>query len=154
MIADFFTVLSVLAIVAGGLLMAFSAHKPTWLTSWVSAYLVLIVGIIQLGFIVGWRDLREPKTALALLAFMAYNIGNLCVVLGTVLKERTKHYFTVVSSGSVLLAVAMILLLTAVHSAQSSWTLTGLVVLTTVILISMPIGVVLSNRHRKIKTAD
>jgi len=146
--------LSVLAITVGGVLMAFSARKPTWFISWVSAYLVLIVGIVQMGFIVGWQALHEPHATVALLAFCTYNLGNFGVILGTALKHRTTSYFVIVNLGSTLLATAMVLLLAAVRSASFSWTLAGLIVLTAVIFISMPVGIALSSRHRKSQTED
>lgn len=150
MTAGIFTVLSLAAITAGGLLMAFSARKPTWLTSWMSAYLVLVVGVIQLGLVAGWRGLGEPDAVLALTAFILYNLGNLSVILGTAFKTRTKHYFAVVSIGGALLAASMILLLISVRHARGSWGLAGFIALVVVILISMPTGVVLSARGSKI----
>jgi hypothetical protein len=145
---DVFTALSVAAVVVGGLLMAFSARWPTRLASWASAYLVLVAGAVQLGLVAGWGALGGPHTALALAAFSLYNLGNICVLLGTILKPRSQHHPAVVNSGGGLLALAMALLVWAVGGTGISWTLAGLLVLVVVILIGMPTGLVMSARRK------
>lgn len=148
MVAAIFLTLSVLAIVAGGLLSAFSARQPTRRASWASAYLVLVVGVIQYGIVVAWQHLHHPQTTLMILALCAYNLGSALVVTGTVLKARLPFYRMLVNSGGTAIGLSMALLLIAVRKAPASWTLAGLVVLAAIILVSMPIGLTLSaKRH-------
>lgn len=139
----FFT-LSLLAITAGGVISAFTARKPSRLTSWVSAYLVLVVGIIQFGLVSLWNQLGQPGGTITLLAFIAYNLGNLAVVIGTILKRRA----ALVNLGGMLIALAMVLFLTIPWGTKLSWALIGWIALAVVILVSMPIGLVLSSLRR------
>ena len=139
----FFT-LSLLAITAGGVISAFTARKPSRLTSWVSAYLVLVVGIIQFGLVSLWNQLGQPGDTITLLAFIAYNLGNLAVVIGTILKRKA----ALVNLGGMLIALAMVLFLTIPWGTKLSWALIGWIALAVVILVSMPIGLVLSSLRR------
>lgn len=147
-----FTLCGVLAILAGGLLAAFSAKKPTRQASWASAYLVLIVGLAQaiIGVILYAVNARAMMYAIVL-AFVAFNLGNVGVVIGTDGRYRNKGYRKLVDVGSVLLVVSMLGLLGTAWNAPFSWQLVILYVIIAVILVTMPIGLVLSHR-RKIKT--
>lgn len=149
MITTVFSVLSILAIVLGGLISAFSARKPTRFTSWVSAYLVLVVGVIQLGLVTMWHQLGQPENAIALAAFLFYNLGNLGVITGTMSKKTLSYYPVLVNLGGILIALAMALLLLAIRSLSFSGALVVFVVLAVIILVSMPIGLVLSSKRHK-----
>jgi len=148
MIATIFLIFSVLAIMGGGLISVFTARKPTRQTAWVSAYLVLVVGIIQLGLVSAWHKLGQPETGMMLAALIVYNFGNASIIAGTLLKKQLSYYLALVNLGGALIALAMALLLTAVRNSSVSWTLAGFIVLVVIILISMPIGLVLSSRRR------
>lgn len=155
MITGIFVPFSVLAIVAGGMLSAFTARTPSRLTAWLSAYLVLVVGIVQLGLLASWRQLGSPEGVSAGAAFTLYNAGNLGVILGTVRKAKIRRLPLVVASGGLLIGIAMIMLLWAVRNARYSWALAGCVLLALIILISMPVGIVLSaRRHNALKVAS
>lgn len=143
-----FSAASVLAIAAGGLLAAFSARKPDKLKIWMSAYLVLIVGLVQLGLVTAWQATGATDFRLALAAFVMYNLGNGCVLLGTMYKTGFRNYSLVVNFGGLALAAAMVLLLVSVRDLQASWTLAGFIALVLVILVSMPIGLVMSARRK------
>lgn len=152
MIVDIALSLSVLAIIVGGVISAFTARKPSQLTAWLSAYLVLVVGTVQLGLIVGWRELGSPHYDSMAGALILYAVGNTAVVAGTLLKGRNKLSLPIVVAGSVLLGMAMVGLLYATRGAPISWIFIGFILLTSSILISMPIGVVLSvKRHRAMR---
>lgn len=140
--------LSLAAIIAGGVISAFTARHPTRPTSWVSAYLVLVVGVIQLGLVVAWQQLGHLETALAACAFISYNLGNIGVIVGTLLKQRARYYCVLVDIGGALLALAMILLLLAIRGLSTSPPLIGFISLVVIILVSMPIGLMLSHRRR------
>lgn len=137
--------LGLVAIVAGGLLAAFSARQPTRLKVWMSAYLVLVAGLAQFGLAVGWRWLGGAAGTVAVAAFLLYNVGNVLVMLGTVQKWR---WAVLVMLGGVVLAIAMALLVWAVRDAASSWTLVWFLALVLIILITMPIGLILSARRK------
>lgn len=141
--------LSILAIVAGGLLSAFSARRPTRPIAWASAYLVLVVGIIQLGLITLWHRLGQPETTAVAVALIAYNLGNGTVIAGTMLKKRLRYYRVPVNSGGLFIGLAMIILLFAVRKSSASWALTEFIVLAVIILVSMPIGLLLSVKRHK-----
>jgi hypothetical protein len=143
-----FGVVGALAVVTGGILAAFSARTPTTLKVWASAYLVLVAGVIQVGLVLGWHRLDVQSSATAIVALVIYNLGNIGVLLGTVLKYRLPWSSVLVNAGGGLLAVSMALLLWSVRKAAASWTLAGFCALTVVILISMPIGLALSSRRR------
>jgi hypothetical protein len=152
MVVIIFSALSVAAIVSGALISAFSAREPTWSTAWVSAYLVLVVGIIQLGLITAWHKLGQPETAAVLVAMLAYNLGNAGVITGTLYKTRSRSYRGLVKLGGLFIAMAIALLLFAVRDSHFSWILIEFVGLLVIILISAPIGLVLSSRnHKKIR---
>ncbi|HEX7368228.1 MAG TPA: hypothetical protein VF261_01060 [Candidatus Saccharimonadales bacterium] len=146
--AAVFILISVAAMVAGGCVMAFSARTPSWEKAWASAYLVLIAGLALLGFVSAWHALAQPGFGLALAAFVLYNLGNACVLLGTICKASLKTHSLVVNAGGAALAAAMILLLLAIRHTPASWTLTGCITLVIVILVSMPIGLFMSSRRR------
>jgi hypothetical protein len=139
--------LGLLAIAAGGLLAAFSARRPTRLKTWMSAYLVLVAGLVQFGLAVGWQRLGSSGGATAIVAFVLFNIGNIFVMLGTAQKQR---WAALVRLGGLFLAVTMLLLAWAVKSAAASWTLAWFLALVLIILVTMPIGLTLSARRKSV----
>jgi peptidoglycan/LPS O-acetylase OafA/YrhL len=144
-----FNVVGFLAVAVGGLLAAFSARRPSRLMLWLVAYLVLIEGLVQIGLAAGWRQLDMPGSWPTLAAFLIYNLGNAAVIAGRALKGRTQQAPTLVNLGDALLAAAMLLLAWSVRHAQASWTLAWFLALVLVILISMPIGLLLSSRRKE-----
>lgn len=142
-----FGTIGILAITAGGTLSAFTARRPARLTSWMSAYLVLVAGLIQFGLAVGWQWLDTDPVPLATIAFVVFNLGNAAVIAGRALKSRSARALLLVQAGGALLAVAMALLAWSVRHAEASWTLAWFLALVIVILISMPIGLTLSARR-------
>ncbi|HEU0266528.1 MAG TPA: hypothetical protein VFQ70_02800, partial [Candidatus Saccharimonadaceae bacterium] len=90
-----FVVLGVLAIICGGVLSAFSAMQPTTFTAWASAYLVLVVGVVQVGFgLLGHSLVHRHSHLVAWFSFALYNIGNLAVIDGVLVKETTASVST------------------------------------------------------------
>lgn len=82
-----FAVTGLTAIVAGGGISAFLSNQPSTLAMWVSAYLVLVVGVAQIFFSIAIPSLVVIKTKKALLwVFWLFNTGNALVVLSSVLK--------------------------------------------------------------------
>lgn len=144
---NFIIILSYFAIIAGGVLSAFTARTPTRLTMWVVAYLVLVAGIIQLGLSYSWLALKLPTTAIPLSAFIFYNFGNAAVVIGRVLKGRSRWAKYLVFRGGALLAISMIGLIWSAWGVTLSWTSVLFYTFAVVILVSMPIGLTLSARR-------
>jgi hypothetical protein len=144
---EIFSGLGLAAVAAGGLLAAFSAKQPSRFKSWLSAYLVLVVGLTQFGLAIGWQRLNQPQVGLATAAFIIYNLGNAGVMVGTGLKTRWRRSAALVSLGGAGLAIAMLLLTWSIQTAKASWTLIWFMLLVLVILIAMPIGLIMSNRR-------
>lgn len=140
-----FGALGVDAILAGGLLAAFTASRPSQFYSWATAYLVLVVGVLQIAFSISLYLLaKKPDSKTVALSFILYNLGNLCVVLGTALKNTWQNHTIIVDLGGLLLAVAMLVFMFAVRDAKKTWLRTIFYTLTAVIFISIPIGLLLA----------
>lgn len=131
--------------IIGGGLVAAVTHPLGWEAhgSWVSAYLVLVVGVAQLGLGVGqaWLADRLPGRPQITGELATWNLGSALVILGT-LVART----WVVDIGGVLLAVALVLFLLAVRGrpGEPRWAWWGYRVLALIVLVSIPVGLVLS----------
>jgi hypothetical protein len=114
---------------------------------WLVAYLVLVEGLVQFGLSRGWQQLGLPTDGLALLAFLFYNIGNGAVMSGRILKSRLPRALSLINLGGALLAVSMLLLAYAVRHTAFSWNLAWFLGLVVIILVSMPVGLLLSARR-------
>lgn len=143
--------LAVAAVVVGGLVSAVVAHDPTEKPVWASAYLVLVMGIAQIGLVLGRALLpaRVPSPRTVALEFLVFGLGNAGVVLGTLIDA-----VWLVDVGGALLVVALALMVWGVRSPadaarvdRSPW-LTRLRwcyrVLVVVLLVSIPVGLVLA----------
>lgn len=149
---EFFSIVAVIAIAGGGVISAFWARRPTRFVMWLTAYLVLIEGLVQLGLVISWQQLDLPAGWGAVLAFIIYSLGNAAVITGRALKGRLGQAQKVVYLGSVLLTVSMLLLVWAVRDVVMSWDLVWLMALVVVVLVSMPIGTILSaRRHARVQ---
>lgn len=149
MITTIFESIGFAAIAAGGLLAAFLARRPSKLALWATAYLVLIVGLVQIGLAYGWSQLQPDAAILPRAAMVIFDLGNALVMAGTIKKYRKQHTSRAVSLGGGCLGVAMIMLLCAQNYANFSWTLIWYLALIAVVLISMPIGLMLSARRAR-----
>jgi hypothetical protein len=140
-----FVLVGAVAVVAGGLVSAVSAMSPSELGSWSAAYLVLVAGVAQIALGIGQAGLapRTPSRAIVAGQFSLWNLGNLAVLVGTLL-----DVVPVVDLGGALLVVALALLAAAVRGAPERklrvlWAFRLLVV---VLLVSIPVGLVLARR--------
>lgn len=87
---DVFVFAALVSIAAGGTLSAFRAKAPSRQAMWVSAYLVLITGLFQLGLALGLPSIVENfGVVVAGLLMALYNIGSVGVIVGTLYKQRT-----------------------------------------------------------------
>lgn len=139
-----------LSIMTGGLLSAFTAKKPLRKNMWLSAYLVLVEGCMQVGLAQGLATLNLHADNLNVAAFVFLNLGNAAVMFGTMSKDNTRWWRSLVRSGGALLVISMASLLLGVRSLSLSWTLIWVVLLVGTTLVSMTIGLLISARSRKI----
>lgn len=143
--AQLLCLIGAIAVVAGGLLSAVTAPRATYTSAWAVAYMVLVVGVIQMGLGVGLTVL--PSHALAwrimLPIVVLLNVANAAVIGGTVLKDTISAGTLIVDAGGALLAIAAVLCLLAVRGAKHSWWLATYYAIILIILVSMPTGLVL-----------
>lgn len=139
--------LGIVAIAAGGLVSAFGAHRTSRRLSWAVAYIVLVTGLLQLGFAFGLtRAVPNAPFWSVVWAFVTYNLGNAAVLVGTICHDSPRCR-GLVDIGGCLLAVSMMLLLFAAWEAPASWELIIFFGSVLVVLVTMPIGLLLSRRH-------
>ena len=136
-----FAVLGAAAIIAGGLVAAAVARRPVQHLVWMSAYLVLIVGVAQYVFGVGQARLsqRAPSRPLVWTEWVVFNLGNAGVIVGTLLGR-----FGVVFAGTLLFAAGIALFLVGARGSWRSGWLAGYRVLLGLILASSLVGLALS----------
>jgi len=146
---EFFGIVAALAIVTGGTISAFTARRPTRFAMWVTAYLVLIVGVVQAGLLFGWQQLGSPLLGWAATAFVLYNLGNIGVIAGRWLKGKESWARYIVYGGGALLGIAMLILGGLSLTVTFSWVHAILLAFIVIILVSMPIGLWLSARSHK-----
>lgn len=105
-----------LGVVAGGLLAAAVAHAPARTAVWLSAFLVLVVGVVQIALATGRALLARPGTGsgIAWCQFALYNLGTAGVVAGTLAGS-----LPLVLLGTVLFLGALASFLRAVRSAPA-----------------------------------
>jgi len=138
-----FALMGTACVVSGGLLSAVTASAPSQHTAWISAYLVLVAGVAQVGLGVGqWLLARSrPSGGIVAAELVGWNLGSAAVIVGTLVDA-----VRLVDAGGVLLVLALVLVVHATRGSTSSWRWTryafrGLVV---ILLVSIPIGLVLA----------
>jgi hypothetical protein len=137
-----FVLVGLAAVIAGGLLSALTASAPTRQLAWLVAYLVLVVGVAQVGLGAGQAWLAGRPLGRGLLAgeFLGFTLGNAGVAAGTMLALPV-----LVDAGAVLLVASLALFLWGVRRpARGGWLrylYSGLVI---ILLVSTPIGLVLA----------
>lgn len=141
MLAAPFAWLGLGVIVAGGVLAAAIAHRPSEPLVWLVAYLVLVVGVAQGVFGVGQAWLSEPPPGLRLvwLEWVLFNVGNAGVITGT-LSGR----FTLVAGGTALFAMALAMFVYGVRRGRGGVWLLAYRVLLGLLFASSLVGMALS----------
>lgn len=143
--ASAFVVFGFVAIVAAGLLAAVTASVPQRQILWAIAYLVLVVGIAQIGLGAGqaWLAARPIRTPLLAAQFAAFNLGNAGVIGGTFADSPL-----LVDGGGVALVIALALFVWGTRGSAKSWLQTVYWILLGILIVSIPIGLILSHlRH-------
>jgi hypothetical protein len=140
-----FLALGGVAIVAGGLVAALEAHQPVQVLVWMSAYLVLVVGVAQIVFGAGqaWLSGCVPSTGWIAAEWVVLNLGNAGVIAGT-LCDR----FAWVLAGTALFAAGILLFLLGTRGAVRRGWATGYRVLLGLMFLSSLVGLALSIRAR------
>lgn len=137
--------------IAGGLVAGITAHAPTQPATWAAGYLVLVGGVATFGLTLGRGLLSAGKLTQQRIGieFAAWMAGNALVLAGGLVEVPW-----LVDIGSLLLAVALALVVFGVqHGGDSGpgeavgpkwmrWLFLALVI---VLLISIPIGAVISH---------
>lgn len=129
------------AIIAGGLVAAAVAHQPVRQLVWMSAYLVLIVGVVQIVFGAGqaWLLSRPLGARRVVVEWLLLNLGNAGVVAGTL-----SGSFALVCIGVGLIAAGIVLFAFSTRDAKHRRWLVGYRVLLGVIFVSALVGLGLS----------
>lgn len=136
-----FVALGVAAIVGGGLAAAAVAPHPTSQLVWMSAYLVLVVGVVQIVFGAGQARLASVPPAAGFLTaeWLVFNLGNAAVIAGTLLGR-----FWIVFAGTLCFATGIALFLSGTRkTAGGGWVLAYRVLLI-LIFVSSLVGLGLS----------
>ena len=129
------------AVVAGGLVAAVTGPAGWERGSWVAAYLVLVVGVAQLGVAAGLAWLGDPApTRRSIVAgVVVWNLGHVAVLAGALGRVEWA-----VDTGGVLIALALLGALLAVRPGRAGWLLWTYRALVVVVLVSVPVGLVLA----------
>lgn len=141
-----FFVVGTVGIVGGGVVAAVTGPTDWGHGSWCAAFLVLVVGVAQIGLGAGQAALAPnlPTRGLVVGACLAWNLGSAGVILGTLVGSPA-----IVTVGSLVFLAALALGAFAVrgHSGltgRARLLLFAFRVLLGVLLVSTPIGIVLS----------
>jgi hypothetical protein len=141
-----FFVVGAVGIVAGGIAAAVAGPADWGHGSWCAAFLVLVVGVAQIGLGAGQAALAPNVASGRLIAgeCALWNLGSAGVVVGTLVDAPA-----VVSAGSLVFLLALVLAALAVrgHSGltgRAKLLLVAFRVLLAILVVSTPIGMVLS----------
>lgn len=134
--AQVFVATGAAAIIGGGLVSAAVAHAPAQQMVWMSAYLVLIVGVAQIVFGAGQASLavRQPNAGWVATEWLVFNLGNAGVIVGTLVGS-----FVLVLAGTALFAAGIALFLIGTRGAIRGW-LAGYRILLGLIFLSSLVG--------------
>ena len=129
------------AVVAGGLVAAVTGPAGWERGSWVAAYLVLVVGVAQLGLAAGVAWLSDPAPTRQLVGsgVVVWDLGHAAVLVGTLGRVEWA-----VNVGGVLIVLALLGALLAVRPNRRGWLLWTYRALVVVVLVSVPVGLVLA----------
>lgn len=137
-----FVVIGVLCVIAGGLVAAVTAPVASEQTSWASAYLVLVVGVAQVGLGLGSSALapRPPSRISQVGTLALWNLGNGSVLAGVLLDLTT-----LIDIGGGALVIALVIALRTVRRSMGPTLLIRAYwLLVAILALSIPVGLVLS----------
>ncbi|MEO6944753.1 MAG: hypothetical protein ABI053_08585 [Lacisediminihabitans sp.] len=137
-----FVLLGVAAVIAGGMVSAFTASTPSRQLAWLVAYLVLVVGVAQIGLGAGqsWLAVHPLGGGVLVTEFLGFTLGNAGVAAGTMLSLPI-----MVNVGGILLVASLALFLWGVRgSVRGGWLRYVYRALVALLLVSIPIGLILA----------
>lgn len=138
-----FAIIAAVSIVAAGFISAITAFSPSYMASWMVAYLVLVVGVAQLmlGFGQAYLAEKAPSRSLLIAEIVLFNVANIATIAGTLMSMLVVVYF-----GAALMIVSLGLFLWGVRMANRKhlWLLYGFRSIILILLISAPIGLVIA----------
>lgn len=138
-----FLVCGGVAIVTGGIAAAVTGPTGWQDGSWVAAYLILVVGVAQIGLGAGQALLstRTPSLRTIRCEYTLWNGGSLLVIAGTLLAAPS-----VVTVGGLVIVGVLAILTHTVRTGGSDggWPLRAFQGLLIVLLVSTTIGIALS----------
>lgn len=138
-----FAVIGSVGIIGGGIAAAVTGPTDWKRGSWVAAFLVLVVGVGQIVLGAGQAALARfaPTPRIVATECVLYNVSAALVIIGTLI-----HRPVVVAIGSVVLlgALAMFAFAAPISTRRNRLAATAYRLILAVLLISTPIGVVLS----------
>lgn len=144
-----FVAIGMVAVIAGGTLSAFTAKQPTTFAMWASAYLVLVMGVVQAGFgVMLARMVREVSRKLLYAALVLFNVGSLGVIASSAMKYGLLpgNRVLVISIGSALLLAGLAIFGYLARSAEQSKVKLLFYITLVGIAICVPIGILLAQR--------
>lgn len=139
-----FVLIGSLSIVLGGLLSAISAGTPSYLSSWSVAYLVLVAGVGQIVLGLGQALLATVQLSPRLIAaqVLTFNIASVAVLAGTAISQTVLVYL---GCGVFLISLALFVWGVRSSRAHNKFALYGFRTMLVILLISTPIGLILSS---------
>ncbi|HEU0197960.1 MAG TPA: hypothetical protein VFQ88_12210 [Nevskiaceae bacterium] len=135
------------AVIGGGLLAAAIARAPAQSLVWTVAYLVLVVGVAQALFGGGqaWLARDLPHASTVTWQWLAFNLGNLGVIVGTIGRSQT-----LVAVGTVLFVIGVALFLLRTRHAEHGGWLLGYRAVLSLLFISSLVGLALSFHGQRV----
>lgn len=138
-----FLVAGVGAVVAGGMIAAASRPAGWERGPWTAAFLVLVVGVGQVGLAIGQSASGRPVIDIRTIVveLVLVNVGASLVIAGTLSSSPVTA-----TIGSVLFAVALVVFArqSCGRRGERGWLLRAYLALLLVLVVSTPIGIALS----------
>lgn len=136
-----FLTVAALAILAGGLVAAAVAHAPTQPMVWMVAYLVLVVGLVQVALGLGQTLLPRtmPSTGFRVGECVLFNVGNVGVIAGTLLLSPMW-----VAVGTVVFIASLVMFWVGLRGTSGGWLVHALRALLVITCGGALVGLVLS----------
>ena len=131
------------SVILGGIVAAVTGPTGWSDGSWVAAFLVLVMGVGQIGLGVGQAFVgpRPPTRRTVVIESTLWNLGSLTVIAGTLMAAPL-----LVSFGGLALVIALTLLARVVRTANQhgEWLGRAYRSLVLVLLVSIPVGIALA----------
>lgn len=133
-------------VILGGLVSAAIAPTPTEHGSWAVAYLVLVGGVAQVALGAGQALLAPtaPSRHVVRSEMAGWNTGNAAVLAGTLVGFA---WLTDIGGAILVVSLALVISQTRGAARRPAWPLYLYRGLVTLLLVSIPVGLVLAEFH-------